>query len=153
MIHGQPRWSQAQIMMILMLMIIMMMYMYLNCNIHLQMLTQATERFQKIQKEAPLECQNFLVQVTKHQAGQNCKFIRHGSLGSGSHQENKDGLHPGPISINLWSHPFSSSEETALLCLLSLYLFSLCPCKLKDHLVFLFSVCVFLFIETTMLLL
>ncbi|XP_010278025.1 PREDICTED: protein ECERIFERUM 3 [Nelumbo nucifera] len=42
-------------------------------GVRVLMLTQATERFQKIQKEAPLECQNFLVQVTKHQAGQNCK--------------------------------------------------------------------------------
>ena len=39
----------------------------------LQMLTLSTERFQNIQKEAPVECQNYLVQVTKYQAAQNCK--------------------------------------------------------------------------------
>ncbi|MED6168406.1 Very-long-chain aldehyde decarbonylase cer3 [Stylosanthes scabra] len=37
------------------------------------MLTLSTERFQKIQKEAPLEYQSYLVQVTKYQAAQNCK--------------------------------------------------------------------------------
>lgn len=39
----------------------------------LQMLTLSTERFQKIQKEAPLDCQSYLVQVTKYQAARNCK--------------------------------------------------------------------------------
>lgn len=39
----------------------------------LQMLTLSTERFQKIQKEAPIDCQNYLVQVTKYQAAQHCK--------------------------------------------------------------------------------
>ena len=38
-----------------------------------QMLTLSTERFLKIQREAPLECQQYLVQVTKYQAAQNCK--------------------------------------------------------------------------------
>ncbi|GFY80661.1 fatty acid hydroxylase superfamily [Actinidia rufa] len=37
------------------------------------MLTISTERFQKIQKEAPTEFQNYLVQVTKYQAAKNCK--------------------------------------------------------------------------------
>lgn len=39
----------------------------------MQMLTQSTERFTKIQNEAPLDCQNFLVQVTKYQAAKHCK--------------------------------------------------------------------------------
>lgn len=38
-----------------------------------QMLTLSTERFQKIQKEAPADCQHYLVQVTKYQAARNCK--------------------------------------------------------------------------------
>ncbi|KAH7569295.1 hypothetical protein JRO89_XS06G0139200 [Xanthoceras sorbifolium] len=42
-------------------------------KVRVLMLTMATERFQKIQKEAPVECQNYLVQVTKYQAAQNCK--------------------------------------------------------------------------------
>nr|KYP51424.1 Protein WAX2 [Cajanus cajan] len=37
------------------------------------MLTLSTDRFQRIQKEAPLEYQSYLVQVTKYQAAQNCK--------------------------------------------------------------------------------
>ncbi|KAK4488908.1 hypothetical protein RD792_004698 [Penstemon davidsonii] len=37
------------------------------------MLTLATERFIKIQKEAPMECQKYLVQVTKYQAAEHCK--------------------------------------------------------------------------------
>ncbi|CAA3030940.1 ECERIFERUM 3-like isoform X2 [Olea europaea subsp. europaea] len=37
------------------------------------MLTQSTERFINIQKEAPVDCQNFLVQVTKYQAAKHCK--------------------------------------------------------------------------------
>nr|XP_027121909.1 protein ECERIFERUM 3-like isoform X1 [Coffea arabica]XP_027125226.1 protein ECERIFERUM 3-like isoform X1 [Coffea arabica] len=41
--------------------------------IHMQMLTQSTERFLKIQKEAPEELQKFLVQVTKYQAAKQCK--------------------------------------------------------------------------------
>ncbi|KAL8497317.1 hypothetical protein ACS0TY_020848 [Phlomoides rotata] len=37
------------------------------------MLTLSTERFTKIQKEAPAECQQYLFQVTKYQAAQHCK--------------------------------------------------------------------------------
>ncbi|XP_047332123.1 very-long-chain aldehyde decarbonylase CER3-like [Impatiens glandulifera] len=37
------------------------------------MLTLSTERFQKIQKEAPQEYQKYLVQVTKYQAASHCK--------------------------------------------------------------------------------
>ncbi|KAL0464012.1 UNVERIFIED_CONTAM: Very-long-chain aldehyde decarbonylase CER3 [Sesamum latifolium] len=37
------------------------------------MLTLSTERFAKIQKEAPVDCQKYLVQVTKYQAAQHCK--------------------------------------------------------------------------------
>ncbi|PHU16683.1 Protein ECERIFERUM 3 [Capsicum chinense] len=39
------------------------------------MLTSSTERFQKIQKEAPAEYQKYLVQVTKYQAAENCKIV------------------------------------------------------------------------------
>ena len=39
----------------------------------MQMLTISTERFQKIQKEAPAEFQKYLLQVTKYQAAKNCK--------------------------------------------------------------------------------
>ncbi|XP_021895251.1 protein ECERIFERUM 3 [Carica papaya] len=42
-------------------------------RIRVLMLTLSSERFQKIQKEAPVDCQNYLVQVTKYQAAQNCK--------------------------------------------------------------------------------
>ncbi|KAI9192834.1 hypothetical protein LWI28_028263 [Acer negundo] len=42
-------------------------------KVRVMMLTLSTERFQNIQKEAPVECQNYLVQVTKYQAAQNCK--------------------------------------------------------------------------------
>ncbi|ONK69677.1 uncharacterized protein A4U43_C05F25570 [Asparagus officinalis] len=42
-------------------------------KIRVMMLTLSTERFQKIQKEAPADCQQYLVQVTKYQAAQNCK--------------------------------------------------------------------------------
>ncbi|KAK1323729.1 Protein ECERIFERUM 3 [Acorus calamus] len=42
-------------------------------KIRVLMLTLSTERLQKIQKEAPLECQQYIVQVTKYQAAQNCK--------------------------------------------------------------------------------
>ncbi|KAM7252570.1 hypothetical protein ACFE04_008079 [Oxalis oulophora] len=42
-------------------------------KVRVLMLTLSTERFQKIQKEAPADCQGYLVQVTKYQAGQNCK--------------------------------------------------------------------------------
>ncbi|RVW49102.1 Protein ECERIFERUM 3 [Vitis vinifera] len=37
------------------------------------MLTQSSERFESIQREAPIDCQQFLVQVTKYQAAQHCK--------------------------------------------------------------------------------
>jgi len=42
-------------------------------NVRVLMLTLATERFQKIQREAPVDCQKNLVQVTKYQAAKNCK--------------------------------------------------------------------------------
>ncbi|KAG2699231.1 hypothetical protein I3760_07G183700 [Carya illinoinensis] len=42
-------------------------------RVRVLMLTLSAERFQKIQKEAPVDCQNYLVQVTKYQAAQNCK--------------------------------------------------------------------------------
>ncbi|TYH60454.1 hypothetical protein ES332_D08G293600v1 [Gossypium tomentosum] len=42
-------------------------------RIRVLMLTSSTERFQKIQKEAPADTQNYLVHVTKYQAAQNCK--------------------------------------------------------------------------------
>ncbi|XVF34313.1 hypothetical protein REPUB_Repub18cG0049000 [Reevesia pubescens] len=41
-------------------------------RVRVLMLTLSTERFQNIQKEAPADCQNYLVQVTKYQAAQNC---------------------------------------------------------------------------------
>ncbi|KAE8718769.1 Protein ECERIFERUM 3 [Hibiscus syriacus] len=34
-----------------------------------------TDRFQKIQREAPVDCQRYLVQVTKYQAAQDCKTL------------------------------------------------------------------------------
>jgi hypothetical protein len=37
------------------------------------MFTMSSERFVKIQREAPPEYQQYLVQVTKYQAAQNCK--------------------------------------------------------------------------------
>ncbi|KAJ7979543.1 protein ECERIFERUM 3 [Quillaja saponaria] len=42
-------------------------------RVRVLMLTLSTERFEKIQKEAPADCQGYLVQVTKYQAAQNCK--------------------------------------------------------------------------------
>ncbi|GAB4838179.1 Very-long-chain aldehyde decarbonylase cer3, variant 3 [Ancistrocladus abbreviatus] len=42
-------------------------------KVRVLMLTLSTERFQKIQKEAPVDCQKYLVQITKYQAAQNCK--------------------------------------------------------------------------------
>ncbi|XP_058765667.1 very-long-chain aldehyde decarbonylase CER3-like [Vicia villosa] len=42
-------------------------------KVRVLMLTISTDRFHKIQKEAPLEFQSYLVQVTKYQAAQNCK--------------------------------------------------------------------------------
>ncbi|KAA8535450.1 hypothetical protein F0562_030453 [Nyssa sinensis] len=42
-------------------------------RVRVLMLTLSTERFQMIQTEAPMDYQNYLVQVTKYQAAQNCK--------------------------------------------------------------------------------
>lgn len=42
-------------------------------RIRVIMLTMSSERFLKIQREAPAEFQQYLVQVTKYQAAQNCK--------------------------------------------------------------------------------
>ncbi|GLU10331.1 hypothetical protein SLE2022_271460 [Rubroshorea leprosula] len=41
-------------------------------RVRVLMLTLSTERFQNIQKEAPVDFQHYLVQVTKYQAAQNC---------------------------------------------------------------------------------
>lgn len=42
-------------------------------GVRVLMLTLSAERFRKIQKEAPVDYQKNLVQVTKYQAAQNCK--------------------------------------------------------------------------------
>ncbi|KAL5548864.1 hypothetical protein UlMin_004095 [Ulmus minor] len=42
-------------------------------RVRVLMLTLSTERFQKIQQEAPADCQSYLVQITKYEAAQNCK--------------------------------------------------------------------------------
>ncbi|CAK9260814.1 unnamed protein product [Sphagnum jensenii] len=42
-------------------------------GVRVLMLTKSKERFDKIQKEAPRDVQHNLIQVTKFQAGQNCK--------------------------------------------------------------------------------
>ncbi|KAL8129714.1 hypothetical protein V2J09_018869 [Rumex salicifolius] len=42
-------------------------------KVRVLMLTLSTERFQKIQKEASVDCQEYLVQVTKYRAAKNCK--------------------------------------------------------------------------------
>ncbi|KAI4376785.1 hypothetical protein MLD38_014503 [Melastoma candidum] len=42
-------------------------------KVRVLMLTLSTERFEKIKKEAPADCQNYLVQVTKYQAAKHCK--------------------------------------------------------------------------------
>ncbi|KAG6740821.1 hypothetical protein POTOM_056290 [Populus tomentosa] len=42
-------------------------------RVRVLMLTSSTERFEKIQKEAPLEYQSYFVQVTKYQAARSCK--------------------------------------------------------------------------------
>ncbi|XP_051150148.1 very-long-chain aldehyde decarbonylase CER3-like [Andrographis paniculata] len=42
-------------------------------DVRVLMLTLSMERFRKIQKEAPSECQKNLIQVTKYQAAQHCK--------------------------------------------------------------------------------
>ncbi|KAK6127014.1 hypothetical protein DH2020_039242 [Rehmannia glutinosa] len=48
--------------------------LYLCRNkVRVLMLTLSNERFRKIQEEAPADCQQYLVQVTKYQAAQNCK--------------------------------------------------------------------------------
>ncbi|KAH6819934.1 Fatty acid hydroxylase superfamily [Perilla frutescens var. hirtella] len=44
-----------------------------HCKVKVLMLTLSTERFSKIQREAPVDCQKYLIQVTKYQAAQNCK--------------------------------------------------------------------------------
>ena len=44
-----------------------------TCFNYLQMMTLSTERFQKIQKEAPAEFQQYLVQVTKYRSAQHCR--------------------------------------------------------------------------------
>lgn len=43
--------------------------------VKLQMLTASSERFDAIQREAPVEHRGNLVQVTKYQAGKNCKVF------------------------------------------------------------------------------
>jgi hypothetical protein len=58
----------------------------MTCVLHLtslsvsQMFTVSSERFLKIQREAPLEYQQYLVQVTKYQVAQNCKVCMHAWL-------------------------------------------------------------------------
>lgn len=42
-------------------------------RIRVMMLTLSTERFQSIQREAPVEYQQYLIHVTKYQAAKNCK--------------------------------------------------------------------------------
>lgn len=42
-------------------------------KVKVMMLTLSKERFLKIQKEAPIDCQNYLVQVTNYQAAKHCK--------------------------------------------------------------------------------
>ncbi|KAL2534800.1 Protein ECERIFERUM 3 [Abeliophyllum distichum] len=42
-------------------------------GVRVLMLTLSTERFRTIQKETPVDCHKYLVQVTKYQAAQNCK--------------------------------------------------------------------------------
>ncbi|KAG8372488.1 hypothetical protein BUALT_Bualt12G0071300 [Buddleja alternifolia] len=42
-------------------------------GVRVLMLTLSIERFRNIQKEAPADCQKYLVQVTKYQAARNCK--------------------------------------------------------------------------------
>ncbi|KAL7162042.1 hypothetical protein ACSBR2_042504 [Camellia fascicularis] len=43
-------------------------------KVTVMMLTQSTERFKSIQKEAPMEYRKFLVQVTTYQAAEHCKI-------------------------------------------------------------------------------
>ncbi|KAA8522805.1 hypothetical protein F0562_009228 [Nyssa sinensis] len=42
-------------------------------RVRVLMLTLSNERFQRIKKEAPTDCQKYLVQVRKYRAAQNCK--------------------------------------------------------------------------------
>ncbi|KAK9130250.1 hypothetical protein Sjap_010737 [Stephania japonica] len=42
-------------------------------KVRVMMMTQSEDRFKSIQMEAPYEYQSYLIQVTKYQAGQNCK--------------------------------------------------------------------------------
>lgn len=42
-------------------------------RVRVLMLTASEERFDAVMKEAPKDCQQYLVQATKYQAGQNCK--------------------------------------------------------------------------------
>ncbi|NP_001105247.1 glossy 1 [Zea mays] len=42
-------------------------------RVRVMMMTLSTERFQKIQKEAPAEFQQYLVQVTKYRSAQHCR--------------------------------------------------------------------------------
>lgn len=42
-------------------------------RVRVLMLTLSTERFRKVLKEAPADCQKYLVQVSKYQGAQNCK--------------------------------------------------------------------------------
>lgn len=41
----------------------------------MQMLTKSTERFMKIQREATVECQKYLVQVTNCKEAKQCKVM------------------------------------------------------------------------------
>ncbi|KAL6012263.1 Very-long-chain aldehyde decarbonylase cer3 [Asimina triloba] len=76
-------------------------------KIRVMMLTLSTERFQAIQKEAPAEHQQYLVQVTKYQAAQHCK------LASGYRRESSGGRLRVRISTSSSSRPSSPSEEIA----------------------------------------
>lgn len=42
-------------------------------RVRVLMLTACEERFEAIKKEAPKDCQQYLIRATKYQAGQNCK--------------------------------------------------------------------------------
>ncbi|KAL9264770.1 Very-long-chain aldehyde decarbonylase CER3-like protein [Drosera capensis] len=42
-------------------------------TLNLQMFTLSGERFRKIQAQAPVDCQKYLVQVTRYEAAKNCK--------------------------------------------------------------------------------
>jgi len=51
----------------------MKIFVHSHVCLLLQMLTTSKERFESIKKEAPPEFKNNLIQVTKYQAGQDCK--------------------------------------------------------------------------------